>query len=298
MNKQIKRASVSVENNLNIVRINSSGMSLLRTCERKADWVLLRGFGAVDTGSPAANFGTLIHKALASYYQLPRDLHTKQSLLELWASVSLGYEFGEDQKRSRDVGMKMLSAYADKYWKDPWTVVHINGKPAVELEFEHQIADGVLYFGTIDLVVQHEDTREYAIMDHKTSSVIGKQFMNNWKPNHQMTGYIWALNEHFGKACNHAIINGLQCAKTVQNISRIDTYRTKNDIEEFKEEVICAATRLLKIERGTTPRFADGNVCSQWSGCRFKNACATDKSFRDGILEIIRNKPEESSDAD
>ena len=297
MEKPIKRASVQLVSPSQMeVRVNASAMSLLHTCERKAKFVL---FDSVESpGSTAMDFGKMIHKALERYYLQTPDLHKEDVLVALWDEVTANYEDSENGIHTKAVGRKVLANYAKMYQNDPWVAVRdYSGLPLAETGFEfrfHQnqsvaLSVDYLLFGTIDLIVQNSQTGEYAVMDHKTGRSLGKEFINRWKPNNQVSAYLYALNQHYGFEGNKFIVNGLQIAKTVQSTLRVETHRDADELAEFKDLALRAGQRLEAIHQGDFAAPADGMTCSQFSGCSFLGVCALSPKLRETALKNMTN---------
>lgn len=300
MTKTIKRASVSREGAKTIVRINSSAMSLMQTCQRKAKFSL---FDSIEqpTGI-AAQYGSLIHKALEKYYLLDPVDHTVDNITQIWSQVSSEWQDPEDSPHTKSTGAKILKNYAEKFAGDPWVaIIDSNGTPYAEVPFEfpiHSFEDvEVRLFGTIDLIVKNTLSRQISIMDHKTGRSLGAEFMNRWKPNNQMSAYVFAAREQFGFNCNSAIINGLQVAKTVQSVCRVETYRDQDELLEFKEIAIKNAIKLYNIYNGMDQAEpSDGSVCSQYGGCHYQQICALTPAIRQTALLNLKNEQSKESE--
>ena len=290
----MKKASVTKENGKTIVRINSSAMSLLQTCQRKAQYNL---FNQVESApSVAQSFGTLIHKALEQYYMLTPELHTPEIITEIWAKVALDYQDPEDSSKphTKAIGHKLLKSYADTFKNDPWVAVRDkDGKALTESQFEFPIfsfADEIEYrlFGTIDMIVKNTETGEYAVMDHKTGRTLGQEFVNRWNPNNQVSAYILALNKFYNFRSNKAVINGLQVAKTVHATCRVEARRDFDQLDEFVELARSYCRDLVDLSEGKQGRAADGITCSQFGGCAYQNVCALTPKLRDTALQNMK----------
>lgn len=289
--KPLKRASVTVEQNKTIVRINSSAISLLQTCQRKAKFSL---FDGVDIAPGiAARFGSLIHKALEKYYTIEPNERTVENILQLWSMQSADWVDSEDSPHTKAVGAKILKNYTEQFKNDPWVAAKdSNGNILAETEFEFLLheEDNIeyRYFGTIDLIVRNTEAGYYAIMDHKTGRSLGLEFINRWKPNNQVSGYVLAAQIFYGLPCNRAVINGLQVAKTVQGVCRVDSYRDSDELKEFMEKAIRYAKIFHSIKESVEPTYADGSTCSQYSGCFYQQICALTPKLRDNALKNVK----------
>ena len=171
-------------------------LPLIRTSERstfkKCRWVWEREF--VDlvkptTAAPALRFGTLIHSALASYYQpgRKRGPHPAETFLKLYdAELEEQTRFGfRDEEgtwheagtlgivvlehrdhEAGNLGIAMLQHYVDTYGSDSRYRVLVTEQP---FEYAIQGVD-VLYVGIMDGVWEDTETGKLYVVDHKTSA--------------------------------------------------------------------------------------------------------------------------------
>lgn len=277
--------------------INSSSLAVLQSCQRKSHYLFDLGFES--KASAAADYGTLMHEALAAWYTLVPSTRSssKDLLVERWNEVFDDSGFiPPDEKRTKETGQKVLSDYFTAYKDDRWEVLlDEKGEPFIEREFEFVLVDSpavkVTWFGTIDSIVQNRETGEIAVMDHKTSSSVGKEFCSRWEVNHQLTGYIMGCRHAFGLPVRKAIINGIQIAKTRSNIVRIETSRDDDDMREFTETVLASLRQwIMSTEKQFYP-LASGFTCSAFAGCQFFEVCSVKSSYREAVLASLKNKP-------
>lgn len=276
------------------VNINSSSLSLLQTCEQKADYTLNHGFESRST--PAQQFGILMHRALAAWYLRPIEMRSLSDLLSRWslALTEAGYVPADD-KRTSETGIKMLESYYAAFAKDPWEVVKDAEGPIVERDFQFELFRNseiiVNWFGTVDMVVKNLSTGQYAVMDHKTAGSVGKEFCSRWEVNHQLTGYILGVTRGLGLPTNKAIINGLQVAKTKQQCVRIETLRDADDYREFTDNVVTAVSRYITSLEAKRFQMADSMACSSYGGCRFLEICGARPAIRPRIISSLQQTP-------
>lgn len=282
MNKKRMFEAVKEDGKVKAVYINSSSLSIMQECQRKADFILNKGL--IAESSVDQDFGTIVHKTMATWYSLPPAERTKESITAIW-----GTEFGnakytpKDNRKTGPNGLIAMQKYADLFSSESYVVMEHEGKPMVEFEFEQKIItlSGVDYylFGTMDLVLQDAGTGKVFTMDHKTATTLGQEFMDRWKPNHQMSGYIWALQQ-MGYDCDTAIINGIQVVITKQEILRVPTNRTVSEIDEFLATVVYEAQRFVtNTNIGILPGASD-YACTFMGGCKFLGLCQTEPKQR------------------
>ena len=224
----------------NKIKINSSTLSDLSSCPRKTFYKTVMGFVAPPT--QAMSFGTLIHKIMEHIYSISPAERKAINPELLVCKTAEDLRFDEtDDLRTRKTAIKIIENYLKTFSSDNFRVYMLNDKPAIEVDFEFPLATvgdiGIVYCGRIDMIIQNVETKELMIMDHKTSRSIGKEFISRWNPNHQLTGYVMAASFLTGMPVRYALINGLQVAKTLQQVCRVTAERTTEDFDEFTETV-------------------------------------------------------------
>ena len=315
---------VTLEGGKTLVRVNSSSLAVIQECLRKAQYSLDEKWRS-QSESPATLFGTAIHKALEVFYQGdPKDrilpaledmeilvagarvmkdgpllLHATQAFIDKAAPLAA---LPDSDKRSIMNGVWTLHHYFKAYIDDPF-VAHVDaaGQPYVERTFTFTLFEDsyirIDYFGTVDLVMKHAQTGELHVCDHKTSSVVGADFYNRIKPNHQYTGYIMGARECFGIDTNSFIVNCVQVkARPVTargqppHFPRQVTTRDEGDFEEFRESVVAAVYSYLEARRIGTWPIGHVNVCASYAGCQFLSVCSAPKSLRENIMTAKFNR--------
>lgn len=301
------------------VRINSSSLSVIQECLRKAHYSLLEGWRAQEE-SPATIFGSAIHKALEVFYRgavgeriLPKleDLEmmayghgaARDGLIERAVAAFLEKAeplrpLPETDKRSILNGVWILHHYFKAFIEDPWICIVDAQGPFVEREFTLRVLESpalvIDLFGTIDFAWQHVTTGEILIGDHKTSSALsfgGSSYFDRDKPNHQYTAYMLGAQRVFGFETDNFCVNVLEVKarpKTARgqppSFPRQITRRTPEDFEEFLRTLTYYVERYLECrEEGFWPLGPVGS-CNAYGACSYKEVCSAPRSMRLGIL--------------
>jgi hypothetical protein len=291
--EQRKRYSRTISRDGKIViNVNVSTLRILQQCQRKADYII--NHELVSKVSHHADFGKIIHKVMEDYYTLPASERNAEFVASSWKKHYDEAKFvPQDEKKTFETGLAALQKYNDMFINDDFEVVEIEGKKAIEHEFELDIFEYEAYhirlFGTIDMIVRSKSTGEVFVLDHKTTSQLGAQFMQMWNPNHQMSCYIYATQK-LGFECNAAVINGIQVVKTKQEIVRLTTRRTADQIQDFIRTI---AEEAIRFDMNTTRGAlygADNYTCAEFGGCTFLPFCQADIQNR---MAMIRAKQQE-----
>lgn len=307
------------------IRINASSLNLLQTCLRKCQYSLFEGLRAKHE-STATLFGSAIHSAMEVFYSAPRNDRTippnMTKNLELMAHgepVPVENDFlvyratrafidraaplealPPEDKRSIPNGVWTLGHYWKTYIQelnDPYVVVSRDGSPLVEKRLEHTFYDkddmNITLFGTIDAILENESNGQILIADHKTSSVVGKDFYNRLKPNHQYTCYTYLAQKCLGILTDNFLVNCIQVKpkpKTARgqapHFPRQITKRTEEDIEHFLKtvEFYCRVAISAK-ETGYWP-MGPVEACGAYGGCSFRKVCEVPDVVKENIIQM------------
>lgn len=326
--------TVSEAAGVTTVRINSSSLSILQECWRKSYYTLVRGLKSNIEG-PATLYGTAIHKALEIFYSgqseeriIPDDfsklidlmgagappspheaemltLRSTRAFLDAAAPLS---SLPASDKRSLPTGAWTLEHYFRTYINDPYVIMRDGaGAPFVERTVECEVysEEGlrIILFGTIDCILQNKENGTILVTDHKTSSVVGEQFYNRLKPNHQYTGYLTLAQRVLSLDTNAFMVNALQVKPRPTtargqppHFPRQVTTRSAEDIAEFLHTLQYYVKQFLALRAlsGGVENFPLGpvGVCSAYNGCQFQKVCGAPHTLRENILEAEYNAPQ------
>ena len=193
------------------VKVNFSSLSLIHDCMRKAQYALVEKWKN-DTESEATVFGSAIHKALEHWYSLSQDKRELSKAdaelastftgevgaaqtgalesIRLFAQAAQPLRWlGDDDKRSIANGIKILKNYFKHYLNDGLEVVcDADGNPLVEKLLEAVLHEDdevrIIFFGTIDAIMQDTISKQFVVCDHKTTAALGAQFYNRINRSH------------------------------------------------------------------------------------------------------------------
>lgn len=306
-----------------IVKINSSSLQLLQECPRKSYYLLNQGLRK-RVQSPATTFGSAIHKALEVFYSAPRDerIYTEKlgeemenmghmepthDYMILRAAKAFVKEaeplrnLDATDKRSIATGLWILRHYFKTYIDDPFVVYRDENGPFVERKFSFNLWESptlkIEYFGQIDVILKNDKTDMLLVGDHKTSSIVGNDFFNRLKPNHQYTGYLMAAKRVFKLQTDSFMVNCLQVKPkpvtargTPPNFPRQITRRDEQDYKEFTETVLYYVQKYLEWKDDNTWPLSHANACASYGGCQFLEVCAAPTVIRQNIIDAQFDK--------
>lgn len=311
--------TVTREGQQTVVRINSSSLGIILSCPRKSYYVLHRGLRA-RSEAPATLFGSAIHKALEVFYSHPRAERTipknfkeasdlmafnpgapeEHFLYEAVAAFVKAAQplamLPDTDKRSIPNGIWLLQNYFKTYIDDPYVVYCDEQGPVTERTFDLVLYEDptlkIILFGTIDVVLKDEKKGMILPADHKTSSVVGADFFNRLKPNHQYTGYLLGAQQVFGLETDSFLVNCLQVKPkpvtargTGPHLTRQVTTRSEHDITEFRQAVLWAVRSYLFWRDAESWPIGHVDACTMWGGCNFLEVCQAPSQLRENLVE-------------
>jgi hypothetical protein len=272
-------------------QINNSSLDLIQTCQRKAQYTFQNP--EIETGSRATAFGSAIHKAMEVYYMTPRPARSAELMKAAFdkAAAESSIKLPQDgEARSVKSGHIILDAYHQTYGDDSFEIYADKDGPFVERSFSMPISPTITFYGQIDLVLRNTFSGNLYVFDHKTTSSLSG-FADRVSPNHQITGYIWALRQQ-GIDVRSAILQGMKVtkfARSVPEFMRVEAWRTDEQIEEWLEWVqFTTGVWSAANESKVFPMNGSKN-CTLYGGCKFKDVCTAPRHMRSDLLAMLAN---------
>ena len=170
--------------------------------------------------------------------------------------------------RKRDVGVRLIHAYLERWRREDFEVL------AVEQEFELTFEE-FDYIGIMDLLIRKAGA--VSPWDHKSTSIFGAQFDNQFKLSGQFTGYIEGAELCTKSPVASATANGLHVAMNVDtedSFKRLETYRDTLDREVWRQSVQDDWSLIKQYrESGRWPRHAPTSCYSFNRLCEYYALC-------------------------
>ena len=244
--------------------------------------------------SGALNFGAVLHEGLATYYRTGGDLPKALiSIKEHWTDDQPADDF-----RTLEKCLRTMIDYASHYGDENFTVLGFPENPLIENHFTldtgfylplckacghlHPRTEPVVYQncsvctaplehleygGIFDGVVVFAG--RYFILEHKTTTQLGAYYFDQYNPNNQVTGYIWAARKLSGQPVGGAIINAIGIYKaSPTKFARQITTRTDNQITEWLRNVWYEASEIQINEWNNYWPMRTG-ACTMYGKCEF-----------------------------
>lgn len=237
------------------MKIDNFALTMHQACPSKYNLRINQGWTA-RRKSGALGFGAALHLGLAEWY---RSRNLDKALVE----ISAGWEDPADQDdyRTLDRCLDTMAQYAARYSHENFTPVVGPAGPMLEVSFSldtgHDVSvfkDGrhviepLEYGGIFDGLV--EMGSNVYVLEHKTTSQLGPYYFTQYKPNNQVTGYVWAAGQLTGKRVAGAIINAIGVLKTQTKFERQITTRSAEDIATWLTDVRTEAQSIQEHATG------------------------------------------------
>jgi hypothetical protein len=278
-------------------------------CPRRYYWRHIRSW-TKDVPALPLHFGSAVHHGLEHAYKWLQDAQARDprtntivaevieaSILEARAYYDANVDpeiLATEELRTLGKLDAILTGYFTKHATEPFKVV------AVESPFHLTFVGGEItgagwgtpkqaysagsigfaWVGRMDLVTKWD----YGLItiDHKTTSVMGAGYGNQWSPEVQMGGYITALHHLPGVQnpgipltaerrthVNGAMINALQVAKTISGLGRFSTTRRPEELAEHAATVVSWANRIA----ADTTYPQNTTSCNAYGECPYLALC-------------------------
>lgn len=276
------------------MKIDNFALSGFQTC--RAKYYLRHALGYTPVRKkPALSFGGVVHNGLAEWYRTG-DLSAALRAIEAhWPEVMPTEDF-----RTKAKALETIYAYTKEYPTEVWKPIATPSGVLVEQPFtiptglflkcgeckfegyagENDYREGkcsncngaleeVEYGGLIDVGAFWGDM--VYVVDHKTTTRLGdgNYYFMQYKPDNQMTGYIWGLGKLSNQRVGGALISaiGLYKAKPPE-FKRQVTNRSERDIAEWLRYVLDTCNDIKQCERSGVWRMETG-ACMQYGQCDY-----------------------------
>lgn len=282
--------------------IDNSNFEYITTCPRSALYHILRR--RKSAGHKAAlNFGGAVHAGLEIRYKSQEAIAlvteaTYSKQCEAVMSYLETHPIRDDEFRTGTFATDVLRAYNTTYISEPFKLLHdASDSPLVELSFAVPIGEvlGIpcVWAGKVDLAIQWEG--RYWVLDHKTTSILGATYFNQYYNSNQMIGYCWALERLIGKNVAGALVNVLAIRRPTKTGKSIEFVRQRFEypssrIEEWQsntlgiiENFFHECNKEVKDESDRFPMHTNWCV-GKYGMCPYFDVCTVPTSQKETML--------------
>jgi len=174
----------------------------------------------------------------------------------------IGYKVGENP----DGSSRWELGCGWRWSEDGFRYSPTHGEDNICPKCGHEL-EPIEYGGIMDGVVEFGP--QIYVLEHKSTSQLGPTYFNQFKPNNQVTGYVWAGGVMSGKRAGGAIINAIGVYKAgATKFERKPTSRSDAEIAEWLENVRreCNAIRRCEVTGEYAMRTT---ACTMYGLCEY-----------------------------
>lgn len=285
------------------MKIDNFALTMFQACPIKYFLRMKEGW-TTRRKSAALGFGGALHEGLAAWYRTGDPGKALLAIADSWPANS-----PIDDYRSKEKCLKVMAEYIKSYGQESFLVVGAPENPMVECTFTLDTGmylscmkcgpEAGQWFGKWvaagkDIVLHDSNPHcmncgdqlevlEYGgifdglvdfsnsvyVLEHKSTSQLGSYYFNQYKPNNQVTGYVWAAGQLSGRRVGGAIINAIGVYKVgATKFERQITTRSANDIAEWLNNLQHSCEMIRACERSAYwPMFTTS--CNMYGACEF-----------------------------
>lgn len=274
------------------MKIDNFALTMFQTCPAKY-LLRIQNNWTTRRKSAALGFGGAFHEGLAEWYRTKSRSKALVAIDEAWpANLPI------DDWRTKAKCVETMLGYVREYPEETFSIVGAgSGNPLVEVTFtlptgmflpcpghwedtseaiymresKCWICSGerelIEYGGIFDALV--EASGMVYVLEHKTTSQLGSYYFRQFKPNNQVTGYVWGASVLSGRKVGGAIINAIGVYKSsASKFERQITTRTPGDIELWLRSVFATCVQIKDCQtRGAWPMHTGS--CTMYGACEF-----------------------------
>jgi hypothetical protein len=282
------------------MKIDNFALTMHQTCPAKYDLRIRQGW-TTRGKSGALGFGGALHVGLAVWYRTHSLEQALMAINDKWPE-----DLPVDDFRTKEKCITTMIEYSKFYPSEGFTVVGMPDNPMIEVPFTIELGLCVPYCGDWtdglgefhggcgaeqkDMAAQRcencgaslepieyggifdglvEFSEQVFVLEHKSTSVLGGSYFNQFKPNNQVSGYIWAAEELSGKHVVGALVNAIGIYKVGKTkFEREMTSRSEEGIKLWKQNVQVTCAEIKYHERtGYWPLRTQ--ACTLYGLCEF-----------------------------
>lgn len=271
------------------MKVDNFALTMFQTCPIKYR-LRIREHWSSRRKSSALGFGGCLHEGLATWYRTHDRAKALQAVGDTWPD-----NLPIDDWRTKEKCLKVMLEYMKTYPQETFNVIGIDTEDAL-VECTFTIATGLYleceycdwhqhdrekavcihcstpkeeieYGGIFDTLVEFNNN--IYVLEHKTTSRLGQYYFNQFKPNNQVTGYIWGGGQLSGQRVAGAIINAIGLYKSsVTKFDRQITSRSKSEIDEWLVNVHATCQQIRDCElRNYWPMYTGS--CTMYGQCEY-----------------------------
>ena len=299
-----------------LLEIDNSTLERFETCPRSLEYYLIRR--RQKPSRAALLYGSAIHCGLEVLYKAKKwDEETIELAKSAIRAEFAGSFISTEEWRTPELACDTIDKYVahPQYKNDlqfykfdsekvetafslPLGVIELNSD--LPLSYEQLLGEVgndelvhikdmvVKWTGRIDLVA--ESPSGIQIWDHKTTSLTGSTYFDQFRMSQQTKGYNWAYHKLYGEYPAQTVINVLAGRKPTKTGRALEFFRepfnyTPAQIEEWENNVSAFIADLMAhMQRGFFPMATQWCV-GKYGRCPYMDVCELDLNQRENMLQ-------------
>lgn len=294
--------------------IDNTSLEHFQECARRAQYYLIEGREPA-TPATALSFGGAIHKALEVIIRYGVTEQTKHEAKARLIQHFDAHPVGPDEYRNLDMALSVFDRYTTKHPLELWEVMKdANGEPMVEISFECPLGSltlngpirraprdcivgcddasateffvktlYILWTGRIDAILYWDG--EHWVLDHKTTSIAGPGFFNDFILSQQTVGYAWAGSNLLKLPVKGLVLNALMARRPTKTGVSIEFDRRRyiyspEMLHEWEENTLATVSDFIAhLQRGFFPmqtKWCQG----KYGQCKYHEVCVLGRQHR------------------
>jgi hypothetical protein len=293
-----------------VLQVDNTTMEIFQTCPRSAFYYCIK---RRQKGARAPLiFGGAIHEGLESLYRLgyhhPDNLNTaKLAVLEHFQQNS--YEACDTNWRTPSLALEVIDLYFNHYSLADSVTPFVNpstNEPFIEKPFALNIGTFELnttlpftvgqlcssddptplhiktlhiqWTGKIDIAALFNNS--LAVVDHKTTSMGGVTFYQEFELSQQTHGYCWALSKILNRPCLSFYLNALIIRKPTRTgrsveFDRRQYFYSQSQINEWHTDILASCENFVHaLIHNSFPKYTKWCV-GKYGLCQYFPVCTT-----------------------
>lgn len=269
------------------IKIDNFALTMFQSCPAKYALRIKQGWTS-RRKSGALGFGGALHEGLAEWYRSHDKVKAIQAIIDAWP-----LNLPIDDWRTREKCVAVMVEYMKHYPEEEFKVVGMPDNPMIECTSTidtgmflscndclapwnpessgicvcGQPLEPIEYGGIFDGLVEYSGMAY--VLEHKTTSQLGAYYFDQFKPNNQVTGYIWMAGMLSDQKISGAIVNAIGIYKaSPTKFERQMTGRSADNITEWLENVRNTCEMIRECEaRMHWPMFTPS--CTMYGKCEY-----------------------------
>ncbi len=145
---------------------------------------------------------------------------------------------------------------------------------AIPLSINHpETGEPILYAGKFDMLAEN-DQGMLGVEDDKSTGSLSKNWVQRWRMESQITGYIWAAEQYGYDVGGRAYIRGVSFLKTQIDYLEVPCLRPKFLIDNWHKQLLFDISRMIDCWNHDYWDYDFGDACSSYGGCPFIELCS------------------------